>query len=303
MRPLLLVLLAGSLSSAALIAGIPPAAADRQSGPELWTPPALSTAGYESTPSFSPDGRELVYMAADPAFTRWRLQMVRCEGGRWTTPRPPAFAAPPPVIEADPGYTPDGAGLYFVSARHDPANEDLDIWYVARSAAGTWGMPERLPAPVNSPHAELLPRADRLGNLYFGSSRPGGHGRSDIYVATRDPAGAWRVRNVGPPVSTAANDYEAEISADGRTLILVADRGDRSHLYRFERAATGWREIGRVPADPNVFQVGPLLSPNARALLFAQAHPDRSGEIYRIDLTPGRAAGWPRPCAEGEHGG
>lgn len=297
MRRRLAALLAGAVLTA-------PAhvTADRLPEPELWTPPVLSTTGYESTPTFSPDGRELIYMASDPAFAQWRLQMVRCEGGRWTVPQPPAFAAPRPVAEADPGYTPDGRGLYFVSARHDPANQDLDIWFVVRRADGEWAEPERLPAPVNSPHAELLPRMDRAGNLYFGSSRPGGHGQGDIYVATRKAAGTWQVRNVGPPVSTAANDYEAEISADGRTLVLVSDRGDRSHLYRFERAGAGWREIGRVPADMSVFQVGPLLSPDARALLFAQAHPARSGEIYRIALGTRTAVAWPKPCGKSAYG-
>ncbi|MCR5876412.1 hypothetical protein LRS10_21055 [Phenylobacterium sp. J426] len=92
------------------------------------------------------------------------------------------------------------------------------------------------------------------------------------------------MRNIGPPVSTAANEYEAEVSQDGGTLIVVADRGDRSHLYRFERTPSGWVEIGRVPARSDVFQVGPLLSPDARSLLFGQAHGERSGEIFRIDL-------------------
>lgn len=276
---------------------------DIVAGREVWTPTELSTGEYEATPTFSPDGRELFYMSADRNFRNWRLLMSRCEGGRWTKSVPPPFAAAAPVIEADPGYTPDGKGLYFVSARHDPANEDFDIWYVARGSDGRWGEPERLPPPVNSPGAELLPRADRSGRLYFGSSRSGGHGASDIYVAERRRGGGWHVRNVGPPVSTAANEYEAEISRDGRTLILVADRGDRSHLYRFEATASGWRESGSVLADGKVFQVGPLLSPDAGALLFAQADGERSGEIFRADLSAAGSKGWPVPCEATPNGG
>jgi hypothetical protein len=193
-------------------------------------------------------------------------------------------------------------GLYFISARHDPANEDFDIWYVARTPEGQWGPPQRLPPPVNSPQAELLPRADLSGRLYFGSSRPGGHGASDIYVAERSIAGVWQVNNVGSPVSTAANEYEAEISRDGRTLILVADRGDRSHLYRFQATKSGWKEAGGVQANMNVFQVGPLLSPDAGSLLFAQTFGERSGEIFRSDLTAKGSLSWPRPCTAGLHG-
>ena len=297
MRHLLATALIGMISTAAAHALV-----SSETGPVIWTPLQLSTAAYEATPTFSADGRELVYMSADENFTKWRLLMSHCEGGRWTPAAPPPFAAPSPTIEADPGYTPDGKGLYFVSARHDPANEDFDIWYVARTPQGLWGEPERLPAPVNSPQAELLPRTDLSGRLYFGSSRPGGLGESDIFVAERIREGHWRVRNLGSPVNSAGNEYEADISNDGRTLVLVADRGNRSHLYRFEVTKNGWKEVGQVPADRNVFQVGPLLSPDAGSLLFAQAYGNRSGEIFRADLTPGGARSWPRPCAGEPYG-
>jgi len=265
--------------------------------PIRWTPVAISSGGYESSPTFSPDGHELYFIAADKHFRSWRVMMSRCEARGWSAPTSPSFAAHAGVIEADPFFTPDGKGLYFISARQDPKNEDFDIWYVARDGAHGWGTPERLPEPVNSPYEELLPRTDRAGHLYFGSNRPGGFGNSDIYVAERDGSGRWSVRNLGAPVSTAADEYEAAVSEDGNTLILVADRGDRSHLYRFVKREDRWHEVGLVPADPHVFQVGPLLSPNAQRLLFAQATPRESGEMFLIDLVAGTREPWPPGCS------
>jgi WD40-like Beta Propeller Repeat len=263
-----------------------------------WTPDAISTRGYEASPTFSPDGRELIYLAADASFRGWHLLMSRCIDGAWSKPAPPPFAGPAGSFDADAGYTPDGKGVYFVSTRHDPTGEDFDIYHAARGPDGASAAPVRMPPPVNSPQSELLPRVDAAGNLYFGSSRPGGHGQSDIYVA-QQKAGAWQVRNLGAPVSTTANEYEAEISRDGNTLILVADRGDRSHLYHFRKQRGAWRETGRIPARADVFQVGPLLSPNAERLLFAQASHDRSGEIYLADLQPGSREAWPPACTAG----
>lgn len=130
---------------------------------------------------------------------KWRAV---CENGAWLAPAPPSFAAPAPSIEADPGFTPDGKGLYYISARHDPANEDFDIYHVGHGADGRWGEPERLPEPVNSSNAELLPRSDMTGRLYFGSARAGGWGQGDIYVAARDAEERWRVEPVGPLVSS-----------------------------------------------------------------------------------------------------
>lgn len=261
----------------------------------VWTPAAITTDQYEATPTFTPDGREMYFMLSDPQFERYRLMMSRCVNGAWSTPAPPPFAKPD-VQEGDPGITPDGQRLYFISMRHDPKGEDFDIWSVERTRDGVWGEAHRLPEPVNSRSSELLPRADREGRLYFGSDRSGGLGRSDIYVGTQDSDGKWSVRNVGPPVSSAANEYEAEISRDGRTLIAVIDRGDRSHLYRFERHGERWIERGRIAAHTNVFQVGPLLSPNADRLLFAQAEGARSGELFLVNLAEKVEPRWP-PCS------
>lgn len=295
------------MAAAALAHGLAPATGGDPPAPRRWTPAAISSDQYESSPAFSADGRTLVFMRADRSFAQYRLLWSHCVGGRWTTPQPPPFAAAPPVQEADPAFSADGRRLYFVSSRHrpsaPPAEADLDIFVVERDRAGRWGEPRRLPEPVNSPAAELLPREDARGRLWFGSSRPGGLGLGDIYHATPHPGGRWEVRNLGAPVNSAAHEYEAEPSRDGRTLVVVADRGDRSHLYRYRLDEHDrWIEQGRVPARPDVFQVGPLLSPRAERLLFAQADAAqggaRSGELFLVDLQPGTRESWPPRCGD-----
>lgn len=286
-----------TLLASAALAGCTAAAETPPSGSAtLWTPAAISGPGYESSPTFAPDGQTMVYLAADKDFGNYRLMQSRCENGAWGQPVPPSFAMPLPVIEADPFITPDGRRLYYISSRHAPAKEDFDIWYVERTIDGEWGEPQRLPAPVNSPAAELLPRTDADGRLYFGSDRAGGAGGGDIYVATEVRPGEWTVANLGAPVSGDGHDYEAEISRDGKTMITVSDRGDRSHLYRYRREGERWIEAGRIPADPAQFQVGPLLSPKGDRLLFAQRHGERSGEMFLIDLVSDPDRSWPPTC-------
>ena len=267
--------------------------------PVVWTPAAITTAGYESSPTFTPDGKEMYFVSADQQFRNYRILRSRCEDGTWSAPDAAPFGLPLPIIEADPHVTRDGRRLYFISSRHAPSHEDFDIWYVERGEGGEWGKPQRLPEPINSPSAELLPRTSSDGTLYFGSDRPGGYGQSDIYAGAPQSDGSWRVVNVAPPVSSAANDYEAEISGDGRTLILVSDRGDKSHLYRFVKRGGEWSEIGRLQAAAGVFQVGPTLSPAGDRLLFAQALEGRSGEMFLLDLNDRPISSWP-PCSEGK---
>ncbi|MED5618308.1 TolB family protein [Ideonella sp. BN130291] len=296
MKPLRLRLAAVALACLAADG----ASAAETGTPQRWTPAPLSTDQYESSPSFTPDGRELFFMRADRKFQSYRLLWSRCENGRWSAPQAPPFAAPAPVLEADPFVTPDGRQLYYVSSRHAHAingGDDLDIWVVDRGADGRWGAPRRLPEPVNSSASELLPRVDSAGRILFGSSRPGGFGQGDIYIATPQADGSWRVDNAGPPISTSDNEYEAELSRDGRTMVVVADRGDRSHLYRYARDTDGrWREQGRIPARADVFQVGPLLSPDGERLLFAQQDGERSGEMFLVDLVPAAREAWPPRC-------
>ncbi len=263
--------------------------------PVLWAPEALSSAEYDATPTFSADGAEVFFMRADAGFRTYRLMQARCEAGRWTPPQPVAFAARPPAMDADPFLTADGRRLYFISTRQAPEKEAFDIWYVDRSPSGRWGEPVRMPEPINAEGSELLPRMDAAGALYFGSDRPGGLGGGDIYVARQGQDGAWTVRNVGAPVSTPHFDYEAEVSQDGKTLVTVSDRGDRSHLYVYVRRGEAWVETGRVPARNDVFQVGPALSPDGATLMFAQAHRARSGEFFTYVLKPGGKP-WPVAC-------
>ncbi len=268
-----------------------------ESTPVRWTPEAIATDRYESSATFTPDGREMFFMSSDAAFSRYRLLWSSCRDGRWSLPRKPLFAADDSILEADPFVTADGKRLYFISARQGDKEDDFDIWSVDREADGSFVTAKRLPEPVNSPDVELLPRMTTDGRLYFGSDRPGGHGLMDIYVASADAKGAWKVENLGPPVNSAASEYEADISRDRRTLIVVANRDKRSHLYRYTLERGEWIGRGQIPAREEVFQVGPLLSPSADRLLFAQADGQRSGELFLIDLVPEPDRTWPPACA------
>lgn len=265
-----------------------------------WTPSSIVSDQYESSPTFTPDGREMYFMRSNRAFSAYQILRSSCGPDGWGPAESAPFGLPLPVNDADPFVTADGKRLYFVSSRPFPgkSGDDLDIWMVERAANGGWSEPVRLPEPVNSAHAELMPRVTTDGRIFFGSDRPGGVGGTDIYMATPQPNGQWRVDNLGTDINRPGNDYEAEVSLDGRTMIVVSDRGDRSHLYRFVKDGQRWREVERIPARADMFQVGPLLSPKADRLLFAQVDGDRSGKMFLADLVPYPDTTWPpQRCA------
>ena len=275
-----------ALGSAALVAA---ASTDVRA----WKPTGISSPQFESHAAFDPLTGDLYFVRSSPEFTGWRILVSQCTGGGWSAPAPPAFAGP--GVEADPYFTTDGRSLYFISTRSvdGGTGDNLDIWRVDRNTAGVWGVPMRLPEPVNSPGAEWFPRPSQDGWLYFGSSRPGGLGGNDIWRARLDPAGQWTAEHLGVEVNTAGDDYEPLPSPDGSRMIIMADGG----LYETHKTETGWAP--RTPLGPDVNQngteIGALFSPSGRSLLFARdtKGPD-SGEFF-VWYEHGPEA-WPPDC-------
>jgi hypothetical protein len=92
-----------------------------------------------------------------------------------------------------------------------------------------WSAPRHLPAPVNSDADEFYPIILKNGTLYFGSQRKEANGMGEIYRAAPQKDGSYAVENLGPPVNTGADEYEAFVTEDER-LMLLAIRGDPTLL-------------------------------------------------------------------------
>lgn len=263
-----------------------------------WQVEPISSKDFESHPAFDVRQSTLYFVRSSPAFRGWKILSTSCRGGRWSEPQPVSFAGD--GVEADPFLTRDGKTLFFLSSRKDDGltGRGLDLWRVDRPRpSAPWGKPVRLAEPVNSTGNEWFPRVAADGWLYFGSDRKGGLGQTDIYRA-RQVASTWRIENLGPAVNSAGDEYEAEISPDGRRMILMAD-GD---LFSLTNSNGRWG--GRTKLGPDVnsaeMEVGPLFSPTGRSLLFARdfgkaALPvGGSGEM--VLATSGKRESWPPHC-------
>src|SRR5262245_37927904 len=284
-------------------------AAGNQPAPELFGAGIVSTGDFESHPAFTPDGRTLYFVKSTPQFTDWKIYVTQLEDGRWSTPRIAPFSGK--QRDADPFVSADGKALYFISDRSPDGKpkEDMDIWVMERAANGAWGEPRNLGAPVNSTGSEWLPRLTASGTLYFGSDRPGGLGKTDLYRARRAGGTFAAPENLGPAVNSAAEEYEGAIAPDESFIVLMAagrpdDRGG-GDLYFSERKDGAWtpaRNLGPAINGPGL-EIGPSWSPDGKSLYYSSARraadiprgerPNRArnglGDIYRIDLGALRA--------------
>lgn len=149
----------------------------------------------------------------------------------WFTSRPSvgaAWAAPvlvpevnsAPDSESSLSVTADGLIAVMMSTRSSGDN----LFEVRRSdPTAPWGTP-MLMTTLNSSSRDRSPNISPDGLvIYFASDRPGGEGNNDIYMATRastsDPF-STPVRV--PEVSTAGNEDDPWVSADGHTMMLTS---------------------------------------------------------------------------------
>ncbi len=278
----------------ALVLAALAAAATLRAGVEPWTPAGISSPQFESHAAFDPQMGDFYFVRSSPSFEGWRILVTRCGGNGWSAPAPPAFAGD--GFEADPYFTPDGRTLYFISSRTTDGvkRSDLDIWRVDRNAAGVWGVPVRLPAPVNSTGPEWFPRPAPDGWLYFGSKREGGLGGNDIWRARSENGGRWVVENLGPAINTKGDEYEPLPSPDGTRMIIMAGDG----LYESRRTPTGWTPRVKLPPEVNVngTEIGAVFSPERTDAALARA--TRAGPPRASSSSSARALpeAWPPSC-------
>jgi WD40-like Beta Propeller Repeat len=267
--------------------------ADAADSVRPWTPAGISSDLYESHAAFDPRTSDLYFVRSSKTFAGWRILRSHCTGSHWDTPTDAPFAGH--GVEADPYFTPNGKSVYFISSRTTGTNKskDLDIWRAVRASDGHWLAPERLPEPVNSDEAEWFPRPSVDGWLYFGSNRPGGIGKNDIWRAREGKPGIWRTENLGPSVNSAGDEYEPLPSPDGRRLIVATADG----LYATENVRGRWTPRKKLGPAINVngTELGALFSPSGRSLLFARDTGEpKSGEFFVWHLRGHED--WPPQC-------
>lgn len=240
--------------------------------PVIFAPGIISTGDYESHPAFTPDGNTLYYLKDAPDFTFWTIVVTKYKDGNWITPEVAPFSGQ--YADADPFITADGSQLYFISNRplDGKATKDLDIWMLQKTGE-TWGEPKNLREPVNSAGNEWYPTLASDGTLYFGSDRPGGKGRTDLYKC-KFVAGKYQTpENLGDAINTKHDEFEPYIAPDQSYLIFMAGRPDGFggfDLFISYNRNGNWtpaKNLGEKFSSSG-FEYSPKLSPDGKYFFF-----------------------------------
>lgn len=164
-----------------------------------------------------------------------------------------------PHSDKVPWVSEDGLTLLFGSRREEMGAPD--IWQSTRKkVADEWSEPTNLGALINSEWYDSEPSMSTDGRtLLFVSARPqSGHGRMDLWMATRDSVNEpWSEPvNLGGVFNSDANDNLPYLSDDGTKLVFSSNRSGRYQLYFSTRVSlkAEWSDPQRLTGTSPVLE-------------------------------------------------
>jgi len=234
-------------------------------------------------PSLASDGRTLFVAANEPGLQEHIYFATRVGSSAQFSQLTLLANVDSGSGDGTPLLSADGRTLYFYS-RRPGGSGDRDLWFARRpDAAADFGAASPLGA-INSGALDHLPwvSADELKLLYV-STRAGGLGQSDIWLATRDrPSDDFGEPDLFSTISSSADEGRAVESSDGRLVLFASARGGGQgglDLWLATRQDT--REEFGAPTNLSVLNspsgdVDPFLSADERELFFSSNRNGRS---------------------------
>ncbi len=232
----------------------------------------------------APGGGTVVLTGSAAGRSGPTVLVSRRMGDGWLPPAPAlAFAG----LAISPFVTADGKRLLFESNwREEAGREDTDLW-IADWDGARGSNPRPMGAPFDSVYNEHSPSMSRAGTILFNSTRPGGLGRNDLYLA-RLIAGRYEAPRSLPAVNSPAQDAGAFLAPDESYLLFWSDRPGgqgKDDLYIAFRSGEGWSAPANLGPEINSAEAetGPHVTSDGKDLVFT-----RGKDLFRVPFEPAR---------------
>jgi Tol biopolymer transport system component len=264
--------------------------------------PPVNTSALDSDPSISADGLTLYFHSHRSVVGDLWVSTRATTNDPWGEPMNLGPTVNSSGDDKSPFISADGLTLFFASDRPGGYG-GRDIYITSRQTTDAdWSAPVNLGPTVNSSADEVYPRMSADGlQLYFSEwdvFRPGGYGRPDIWVTTRDTASdPWGTPvNLGPTVNSSAWDYGPSISADGLLLFFISERpggpGGYGDIWVTRRVTTDNDWGTPVNLGPTVNssagEGAPHISADGSTLFFSSRRPGGIGhaDLWQVSISP-----------------
>lgn len=198
----------------------------------------VNTEFDEGTPSFSPDGTSMYYTycaQANDGNRTAEIYVSTRSSAKWGKGTKVEILRDSVTALAHPSVSPDGKWIYFVSdAVGGQGGKDI---FRAPMDGGSFGPMENLGPEINTAGDDMFPYVRDSVTLYFASNGHPGMGGLDLFKATQDSTGHWRVENMGAPINSSGDDFGITFEGNRERGFFSSNRNDArgyDHLYSFE---------------------------------------------------------------------
>ena len=199
-------------------------------------------------PVITADGSAIIYTRREgvsPADDEDIMVSYR-ENGSWQAPVSLSDSINSKYNEGTCTISADGRTIIFTSCQGRRSYGSCDL-FVSYKTGDSWSKPRNLGANINSRYWESQASLSADGRtLYFVSDRPGGVGKTDIYVAYRDNEGNWQeAQNIGREINTRGDEVSPFIHANGVSLYFSSNGhvGMGGYdLFLIEKNGQSWKE-------------------------------------------------------------
>ncbi|WP_348661830.1 OmpA family protein [uncultured Olleya sp.] len=196
----------------------------------------INTKYHEGVVSFSPDGNtmyfsresffENMYEKLETGNTKISvIQLFKAtkSGDKWDKVQPLNINTNTYSVK-NPSVSKDGTTLYFASDM--PGGFGMyDIYKATIEADGMVGTPENLGNKINTSGQEMFPYAGSSDYLFFSSNGHLGLGNLDVFYTEYSNAG--KVKNMGAPINSKADDFAFNIDADKKGYVSSNREGGK----------------------------------------------------------------------------
>ena len=177
-----------------------------------------------------------------------------------------------------PDYIPcvarDGKTMYFVTNGRSGGLGGEDVWFCEREEGGEWGRPLNF-RQLNTKSHEGLQSMSGDGNfaIVFGNYA-GSFGHGDLFYSVKTDEGWSMPCNLGGAVNTENWESQANLAADGRTLLFCSNRpgsGGNSDIYVTMLQDGEWSAPVNLGSDVNTgsSDISPYLASDGKTLYFS----------------------------------
>jgi Tol biopolymer transport system component len=222
----------------------------------------LTFDGLADLPSWSPDGRQIVYGQYHPGFPaprNIRIQVMDADGSNVRD-----LSGQSNAIDHAPDWSPDGKRILFFSNRHDPAALRMSIYVMNADGSNVVRL------TTNDSWNDRFPRWSPDGTrIAFHSNRVGGD--MQIFVMNADGTQARQLTSDG-------TNFRPRWSPDGRSVAFEGMRGNMgaagsgmgNGIYVMNADGSGQMNVSRSPT----MDMNPAWSSDGRRIYFCSGRPD-----------------------------